>query len=368
VPGPRLAALAIDEVVRRAGIEPGRVEAVYAGIGMLGGAALTATRQAVLGSSLDERTPSLGVDRACCSGMTAVGLAWKDVRLGEADLVLAGGFDSLSSTPYLLPRVPSEKVGARTLEDPLTLRSPITDEPIARYTSAEALAHGIDREQQDEWAHGSHQRYFAAEEQGFFAVERFAVNGPSAELAADEAPRRNSSLEALARLAPVYGSATVTAGNAPGLNDGAAFLAIASEAAVARHGLEPLAEILDYVQVADGPTSGSFTPAIGIQKLLDRNVLGIDALDLIEINEAFAATPLVSTLRLAGGDRQLAGAIRSRTNVHGGAVALGHPLGASGARNIMTLAAGLRRRGGGLGAAAICGGFGQGDAALIKVD
>jgi acetyl-CoA C-acetyltransferase len=136
---------------------------------------------------------------------------------------------------------------------------------------------------------------------------------------------------------------------------------------VRRDGLEPLAEILDYVQVADGPTSGSFTPAIGIGKLLQRNATNIGALDLLEINEAFAATPLVSTLRLAEGNVELAKAIRSRTNVHGGAVALGHPLGASGARNLMTLVNGLRRRGGGLGAAAICGGFGQGDAALIRV-
>lgn len=362
---PRLATLAIDEAVARTGVAPASVDAVYAGIGMIGGAALTATRQAVLGSVLDETTPSLGVDRACCSGMTAIGLAWKDIRQSEAEIVVAGGFDSLSRTPFLLPRVSRHGVGAPDIADPLTLRSPIGDQPIAAYTSTEAVGHGIDRGQQDAWALASHERYFAAQAQGYFDFERFAIEEADAHLVRDEAPRSDTSLEALSRLNPVHGSDTITAGNAPGLNDGAAFLVLASQAAVERHGLRPLGEVLDYVQVAGGPTSGSYTPAFAIDRLLVRSHRSLAELDMLEINEAFAATPLVSTLRLSEAHGVDIARLRARTNVHGGAVALGHPLGASGARIVMTLVNGLRRRGGGLGAAAICGGFGQGDGVLL---
>ena len=159
----------------------------------------------------------------------------------------------------------------------------------------------------------------------------------------------------------------MTPGNAPGLNDGAAFLLLASRAAAKALGAPILAQILDYVQIADGPTAGAYTPAIAISRLLDRRHRKVDDLRLIEINEAFAATPLVSTLMLADKDPRAADLLRDRTNLHGGAVALGHPLGASGARITMTLINGLRRDGGGLGAAAICGGFGQGDGLLLEV-
>lgn len=229
---PRLATLAIDEAVARSGVAPGSVDALYAGIGMIGAAALTATRQAVLGSALDDTTPSLGVDRACCSGMTAIGLAWKDIRLGEAEIVVASGFDLLSRTPYLLPRVLRHRVGAPPIADPLTLRSPIGNQPIAAYTSTEEVGHGIDRGQQDAWALASHQCYFAAQAQAYFDFERFAVDEAGANLGSDEAPRSDTSLVALSRLKPVHGSDAITAGNAPGLNDGAAFLVLASQTAV----------------------------------------------------------------------------------------------------------------------------------------
>ena len=359
-----LGALVIEALLGRLATPDAKVDALYAGIGMMGGAALTYTRQMLMTTSLPVTTPSLAVDRACCSGMTALGLAMKDIRLGEAELVLAGGFDGLSNTPYLLPRQGSARPGNRQLDDPLLLRTPLLDRSISQYTSDEAMEHGVDRAAQDEWALRSHQLYFAEQDRGGFDEERIAI---PEKLETDEAPRRDASIEALQRLKTVYGTPTITPGNAPGLSDGAAFLALASGAACQALGLQPLAEIVDYVQVASGPTSGSYTPAIGLQRLLDRNALTPEDLDAIEINEAFAATPLVSLYRLADMDRGRAKALEDRTNQRGGAVAIGHPLGASGGRITMSLLQTLRRRGGGIGAAAICGGFGQGDALLLRV-
>lgn len=370
VPAATLAAGAIDEILARSRIDPARVDALYAGIGMIGAGTLTPARQAVLQSGLPHRTPSLAVDRACCSGMTALGLAWKDILLGQADMIICGGCESLSSTPFLWPRQRGNRPGPVEIRDPLMLRADFIDKAIAAYTGEEALHLGIGREPQDAWAAESHRRYFAAEAAGYFAFERFAWTGDSAATPAvemDEAPRRDATPEKLSKLKTAYASPTVTAGNAPGLNDGAAFLLLAERAAALSLGLPILARILDYVQLADGPTSGSYTPALAISRLLDRAGRGVGDLRLIEINEAFAATPLVSTLKLSGDDPRAAAALRERTNLHGGAVALGHPLGASGARIVMTLINGLRRQAGGLGAAAICGGFGQGDGLLLEV-
>lgn len=356
-------ALVVDEVVRRVARPDAPVDALYNGIGMLGGAALTYTRQMLMTTALPVTTPSLAVDRACCSGMTALGLAFKDIRLGEAELVVAGGLDGLSNTPYLMSRRGQPRPGNRQLDDPLLLRTPLLDRSISQYTSDEAVEHGVDRAAQDEWALRSHQLYFAEQGRGGFDEERF----PVAELDTDEAPRRDANIEALGRLKTVYGTPTITPGNAPGLSDGAAYLALASGGACTALGLVSLAEVVDYVQVASGPTSGSYTPAIGLRRLLDRNAMTPEELDAIEINEAFAATPLVSLYRLADMDRGRAEALEERTNRRGGAVAIGHPLGASGARITMSLVQTLRRRGGGAGAAAICGGFGQGDALLLRV-
>lgn len=368
-----LAARSMDETLRRAGVDAAAVDAAYMGCGMIGAATLTPARQAVLMSSLPETTPSFAVDRACCSGMTAVGSGWKDIRLGEARAVLCGGSDNLSATPMLLPRERERLIGRFEVDDPLLLRGAVVDRAIACYTAEEAMRHGVDRAEQDDWAVASHERYFRAQAESYFDFERFAVEAPGRKgatvaVSEDESPRADTSRETLARLKTVYNSETITPGNAPGLNDGAAFVLLAEGDWARAHGLPVLARVVDYVQVADGATSGSYTPAIGIGALLKRNDMTADTLDAIEINEAFAATPLVSTLRLADGDATRAGKLREKTNRHGGAVAIGHPLGASGARLVMTLVNGLRRRGGGVGAAAICGGFGQGDAVLLRVE
>ena len=368
VSAPELGAFAIDAVLARAALPPGAVEAAYFGVGMIGSGMLTPVRQAVLRSKLREETPSFGVDRACCSGMTAVGLGFKDIRAGEASLLIAGGFESLSRTPQLQPRSHAARIGRVTIDDPLLMRGEVVEASISGYTAREALQHGIDRGMQDEWALGSHARYFAADTRGFFDPERLAFRKGAIRLDGDESPRADTSLDKLARLRTVYDSETVTAGNAPGLSDGAAAMIVASSSAARENGLDVQATIIAYAQVCGGPTSGSYTPAVAIRDVLGKAAVRLDDVALIEINEAFAATPLVSTLKLADGDRARAEHLRSRTNVHGGAVAIGHPLGATGARLVMTLASALKARGGGLGVAAICGGFGQGDAMLIKVD
>jgi acetyl-CoA C-acetyltransferase len=368
---PRLGAATIDEVLNRAEALRDAVDVVYGGVGMLGAGVLTPVRQAVLLSRLPEQTVSLAVDRACCSGMTAIALGMKDVRLGLARAALCGGFESLSRTPVLWPRQ-KPRIGDVTSTDPLLMRGMTVAQPIPVYSGEEALKHGVDRVEQDEWALSSHQRYFVAQEAGYFGFERFTIEGKDPKgsaitLAADESPRLDASLAKLARLAPVYGGRTVTAGNAPGLSDGAAFLLLTSGGHARELGVAPLARLLGHAQVCGGPTSGTSTPALAIAEACRLHGIEYGSLDLIEINEAYAATPLVSTLVLAGGDRAQAQALRGRTNVHGGAVAIGHPLGASGARIVMTLINGLRRRGGGRGVAAICGGFGQGDALLVEV-
>lgn len=365
---PRLGAFAIDRVLDRAGVPADAIDSVYAGVGMIAGGQLTPARQMVLQSALPPTTPSLTVDRACCSGLTALALGYRDIAFGLADCVIGGGAECLSATPRLAARRSESRPGPQTLDDPLTLRAPFLSKGIATYTGEEAVRHGIAREEQDAWAVRSHEHYFAAEERGFFDVERSAMDldGKPA-FTADEGPRRDCTHERLAALQTVYGSPSVTAGNAPGLNDGAAFLVLAARDFAEERGLPVLAVVRGHTQVAGDATSGSYMPAIAVRRLLDRHGLGIDDMALVEINEAFAATPLVSALHLAELDRDRAARLQRRININGGAVAIGHPLGASGARIVMTLIAALRERGGGLGVAAICGGFGQGDAMLVEV-
>lgn len=375
---PELGAKTIDTVVARSGVPNSVVAGVFIGTAMLGGGALTAARQAVLRSKLAETTPSLGLDRACCSGMSAIAAATMEARAGVGTAAfICGGIELLSSTPRLFARnYPS--LGTVELDDPLILENPFSEGTIASYTSEEALRLGVDRNCQDEWAVESHKRYFAAEDTGFFDAERFGIlernirgrfdqGNTGSILRIDESPRRDTSVEKLAALLTVRGSTTITAGNAPGLNDGAALLLIGSEELSTQFGCEPLAEIVAAVRVAEGPTSGTRTPAVAIQKVLTAANINLEQVDVIEINEAFAATPLVSTLVLADFDRAKAERLRKKTNPNGGSVAIGHPMGASGARICITLINQLRKQGGGIGVAAICGGFGQGEALLIKV-
>jgi acetyl-CoA C-acetyltransferase len=368
-----LGAMATKAAMQKIELDPTLVDEVYMGSAMLVGGTSVAARQMLPKAGLPLSTPSLTIDRACCSSMTCVGLAVRSLLLGDARVVIAGGFESMSNTPYLLRDARwGKRLGDIVVEDMLVIRNPLTGTPVARVTGEKALEFGVGREEQDLWALSSHQKYFAAFEAGKFADELIPVEVPPDRggpftVVQDESPRRDTSLEKLSQLPTVYGSPTVTAGNAPGLNDGAAAVVLCTREFVKESGLEPVGRVLTYVQVAGGPDESVFLPGVAIQRALRK--LGLKPRDLkrIEINEAFAAMPLVSTKVLSEGDGDLLEYLRSITNVNGGAVAIGHPTGASGARLVMTLVYELRRIGGGLGAAAICGGYGQADAVVVEV-
>lgn len=369
-----LGSMVVKAVIDRANVEPETVDELYMGSAVLVGSVMVAARQMLFKVGIPQTTPSLTVDRACCSSMTCVGLGMKSILLGEADTVVSGGFESMSQTPFLLRDARwGKRLGDITVEDILMMRNPITGNPIAVVTGERALEFGISREEQDQWALRSHQRYFESFRSGKYSAEILPVEIPSKKGSAiimdkDESPREDTSSEKLSKLKTVYGSPTVTAGNAPGLNDGSSAVILMSTEKQKELKLEALGTILSYAQAAGDPGASAYMPAHSIRKALQKAGLQLKDLKRIEINEAFAAMPLVSTKVLSDGDQQLQDHLRSITNVNGGAIAIGHPTGASGARLVMTLIYELRRLGGGIGVAAICGGFGQSDAIVVKVD
>lgn len=368
-----LGAAVMNGALDRTGLEKSQVEGLYLGMALIMGGKMVPARQVQVAAGLPLSVPTLTVDRACCSGMSAVGIAYRNLGAGVMQVAVAGGMENMSRTPYLLHEGRfGHKRGDWSMEDLLLLRSPVSDRAIAQYVGEVSLRYGVSREEQDGWAVRSQQRYAAALERGVFAEEILPISatldGKAVEFARDEQPRPETSLDKLARLKTVSGSPTVTAGNAPGLNDGACALVLASATWARASAQQPLARLLGYVEIAGDPEGSAYLPAVAIQKLLVTLGLNLDAVRLIEINEAFAAMPLVSSLELCGRDAAKAAALREKINVNGGAVAIGHPTGASGARIILTLANELRRRGGGIGLAAICGGFGQTDAVAIAVD
>jgi len=369
-----LGTMAVKSVMEKIELDPVVVEELYMGVAVLAGTASVAARQILFTTGLAPETPSLTIDRACCSSSTCMALAMRNILAGETDSAIAGGMEAMSQTPLVARNVRwGVRLGGIMLEEPLFMRNPIVDIPIAVGVGDVSIEYGFGRDAQDEWALRSHQRYFEAYDAGKFADEISPVDvpqkkGPSIRMDKDESPRQDTSMEKLSSLSPVYGGKTVTAGNAPGLNDGATALLVMSRKKQEELGLKPLATIVSYANMAGDPLSSPFMPALSTRKALDKAGLKIQDLKRIEINEAFAAVPLVSTKVLSDGDDKLLEHLRSITNVNGGAVAIGHPTGASGARLIMTLIYELRRIGGGYGSAAICGGYGQSDAVIVRVD
>jgi acetyl-CoA C-acetyltransferase len=359
-------------LLTRTGVSPKEVEETYYGTAVLASSTLVAARQISIKAGLPMDTPSLTVDRACCSSMTAIGLADRRIRLGEAKVIVSGGVESCSRAPFLQRGTRwGHRLGDFSIEDPLQFRNPLTGTPLACVTGEVAVAHGVSREEQDDWAFDSHQKFFRALDEGCFVDEvvPIAVQNTSdlSGIAIDESPRRNLKRAKLAELPTVYGSPTITAGNAPGLNDGASAALVMSSDEAQRRALTPLCEIVGYVQLAGPLDSSPYLPGHAIARALAIAGIPLNEVKRIEINEAFAAMPLVSTKVLSDGDPGRLKHLREITNINGGAVALGHPTGASGARLVMTLSRALRQAGGGFGVAAICGGFGQADALLIRV-
>jgi len=336
--------------------------------------AAVVARQVLLGAGLPVDRPSITLDRACCSGLSACQWAWRSLRLGEAGVAIAGGTDNMSRTPHVAQGLRwGLRVGGASLEDPLQGMAYKRYNPVSVDAGEVALEHGVDRELQDRWALRSQERYQAALRAGHLEAELVPLEvpgrrGATTRVTADELPRPDSSLEALAALPTVYGSPTCTAGNAPGLDAGAAGLALATRARAGALGLPVLARLVGVFSTAEAPRQIASVPAAAIRKALARAGWKLADLRRIEINEAFAAMPLVSTKLLAEGDGADLEELRARVNVNGGAIAIGHPIGASGARILGSLVLELRRLGGGRGAAAICGGLAQGDCALVEVE
>ncbi|MGQ9510101.1 MAG: thiolase family protein [Thermodesulfobacteriota bacterium] len=380
VPSIHLGAMVIQEVLKRVGVKGEEVEETYYGTAVIGEAALETdvpARQATLKAGMPPESISITLDRACCSSLAALRLGYRAIRSGEIDIALAVGADNMSRTPYIIP--PEVRWGKRLgniqIWDGLYELGYKGFNPVSVDAGEVALEYGISREDQDRWAYESQMRYAKAFKEGKFKigeelmrVEITQKRGPSIILEKDEFPKPDTTLEKLAQLPTVYGSPTVTAGNAPGLDTGATAILIMSERKAKEKGLKPLAKIISMIATATNPRLIAAIPGFTIQEVLKKASLSLDQVDLIEINEAFAAMPLVSAKILSKGNPEKMKAILEKTNVNGGAIAIGHPVGASGGRILMTMAYELRRRGGGIGVASICGGLAQGEGAIIQVD
>jgi acetyl-CoA C-acetyltransferase len=376
---PKLGGLVTAEAVRRASISPAEVEEVAMGVN-LPGADRSIARQVLIEAGIPPERVAYTVDRACCSSMAAINMAARSIRLGEARVVVAGGTENMSKVPYFLTNLRwGHRLGDLTLKDQLIIACPMTGKPRAVQAGEEAVEYGISREEQDRWAVRSHQNYTRARAAGNFKDELMAIEVPSERgqsslFTEDESPRPDTTLEKLAKLPTVYGSPTVTAGNAPGLNTGASALVLMARNEAERQHKPPLATLLGWSMASGHPDRIASIPAASARLALEKVGLTIDQIDLIEINEAFAAVPLVSTLIMAGGNRDKAEAIRTKTNVNGGAIAIGHPTGATAARLVMTLIYELhrRRQASGqtrpyYGLATLCGGIGEAEAVIVKV-
>jgi acetyl-CoA C-acetyltransferase len=365
----QLGGKAIKSALERAGVDGAEVGEVIMGNVLQVGQGQLPSRQASREAGLPWEVKTETINKVCASGLRSVTLADMLIRLGEEEIVVAGGMESMSNAPYILPdarwgnRMGDKHVVDMMVHDGLTCS--FTNVHMGTYGNSTAEEFNLTREAQDEWAYRSHMRAVKAIDDGLFEDEIVAVEIPQRKgdpilVEKDEAPRKDTSLDVLGKLRPAFDKdGTITAGNAPGINDGAAAFVLMSEEKAESLGKKPLATILGHAEVAVEAKNFPQTPGIVINALLEKTGYTKDDIDLYEINEAFAAVSLASGV--------IAGLDPEKVNVNGGAVALGHPIGASGSRIILTLIHELKRRGGGKGIAAICSGGGQGDAILIEV-
>jgi len=366
-----LGGIAIKEALAKANVEADAVNEVIIGTVLQAGQGQIPSRQAANKAGIPWNVKTETINKVCASGMRSVTLADQLIRLGDEEVIVAGGMESMSNAPYYMPkgrfglRMGDASLVDGMIYDGLSCAFHPKQVHMGIYGNETASKFEVSREQQDAWAVRSHEKALAAIDSGKFAEEIVAVEIPQRKgdplrVETDEAPRVGTTLETLTKLKSAFSSdGTITAGNAPGVNDGACALVLMSEEKAQQENRQPLATILAHAEVGVAPEDFPQTPGIVINELLKKSGKTLADIDLIEINEAFAAVALVSN--------QISGLDESKVNVNGGAVALGHPIGASGARIILTLAYELKRRGGGLGIAAICSGGGQGDAVLIEV-
>jgi acetyl-CoA C-acetyltransferase len=355
-----LGAVAIRAALDRADVPNEEIEYVLMGQVLQGGAGQAPARQAAVGAGLPKEVPADTINKVCASSIRAVEIADLMIRSGDHSVVVAGGMESMTNAPYILKQARfGYRLGDGTLIDLMThdgLTSTFDDMHMVEQASFVSRELGISREDQDRWALRSHERAVHAIDNGLFDEETVPVG----DVKVDESPRRDTSYEKLSQLKPVFDpQGTTTAGNAPGVNDGAGALVVTSDAYANKRGLEVLATIVSQGYVADDFAYLARTPAKAGKIALDKAGKTIDDVERVELNEAFSSVA-VNSARMLDVDPE-------RVNVNGGAVALGHPIGASGARILSTMIYELRRNGGGLGLAAICSGGGQGDALLIEV-
>jgi acetyl-CoA C-acetyltransferase len=363
-----LGGIAIAGALERSGVAPQQIEHVVMGTVLQAGQGQIPSRQAQYKAGIPVTVSSETINKVCASGMRAVGLLDTSIRAGDLELGLGGGMESMSKSPYLLDGARfGFRMGDATARDGMLrdgLESPWTGKHMAQEASEVAAELEITRADMDRWAVRSHALAIAAIDEGRIGEEivPVTVSSRKAEVTVDqdEAPRRDTTLEALSKLPPIFvADGTHTAGNSPGVNDGAGAIVVASESWAKANGKESLGSIVAYGQAGDEFAYLARTPALAARKALAKAGLEASQIDLWEINEAFASVALQS-IRMLGIDED-------RVNVNGGAVAFGHPIGASGARILASLVHELRRRGGGLGCAAICSGGAQGDAIIVRV-
>jgi acetyl-CoA C-acetyltransferase len=373
-----LGSIPMKEVLKRVNLEPNVVDEVFWGVGDTSVCkdvyTPVAARQTLLKAGLRAETPSISLDKACVSAMSAVKLGMMAIRLGEIEVAIGGGATSFSQEPLIIRglRFGGFRLGDVKMEDPLFQLGYKDYNPVSVDTDNVAAEYGISREEQDGWALRSHRNYGKAWKEGKFKHEiiPLEINQKGREpfiLDIDEQYRADTTIEKLSKLKPIYGCKAVTAGNAPGLNDGATAILFMTRKKAEELNLKPIGTIVAMTSIAIHPNRMPEGPGIAIKKILDMTGLKLDQIDVIEINEAFAAVPLVSIEVLCNRDKTMAKKIKEKTNINGSAIAIGHPNTASGARIIMTLAYELRRQGGGYAIGAICGGLAQADACIIKV-
>ena len=373
-----LGAVPMKEVLGRVSLDPKVMDEVFWGVGDTSVCkdvyTPVAARQTLLKAGLPAETPSLSLDKACVSAMSAVKLGAMAIRLGEIEVAIGGGATSFSQEPLIVRglRFSGFRIGDMKMEDPLFQLGYKDFNPVSVDTDNVAAEYGVTRTEQDEWALRSHQNYGKAWREGRFRDEMIPMEIPLKGkepfiLDIDEQYREDTTPERLSKLKPIYGCKAVTAGNAPGLNDGATAILLMNRRRADELHLKPIGTIVAMTSIAIHANRMPEGPGIAIQKVLDLAKIKLDQIDVIEINEAFAAVPLVSLEVLCQRDKALANTLQKKTNINGSAIAIGHPNTASGARIMMTLAYELRRRGGGYAVGAICGGLAQADACVIKV-
>ena len=365
---PQLGGLAIEEVIKRSGLPKEEVEWVLMGIADPNGVGEVPARQSSMLAGLPKGTCGMTFSAACTSSLYAINTGYRMIRDGDAQVVIAGGMESMTNNPHMIygARWGLGYRDAKVVDGTkVCLTCPMGNVLMGVYGDIVSKEKGVTRKQMDEWAVISQQRYGVARKAGKFADEIFTVPIPQKKgdpiiFKEDESPRPSTTMETLAQLKPAFSKdGLISAGNAPSINDGAGALLLMAEETAKKKGLKPLAKIISYATVADEPKNIPIVPALTVRKALNRAGIKVEEVDLFELNEAFAAVSIIAMGML--------NVDPSKVNVNGGAIATGHPVGFTGSRILMTLIYELRRRGGGLGVASLCGVGSQGEATVVRV-